>query len=132
MQIMHVQMLHLRRQLACHGEGLPETAHAVGGEVALQIAPERLDRASETLLPQAPERAPQHPHRLLVEVFRQIGDAGLDGLVHGMHGPLGRMAQGPDFQVQAALLEGQDFLGDEGFGKARIAFHDDGDAPVCH
>jgi hypothetical protein len=30
------------------------------------------------------------------------------------------------------LLEGQDFLGDEGFGKARIAFYDDGDAPVCH
>jgi hypothetical protein len=38
------------------------------------------------------------------------------------------VAKGPDIEGKTPLFEGQDFLRNEGFGKARIAFHDDGDA----
>ena len=78
-----------------------------------------------------PERAAQHAQGLLVEVFRQVGDPRLDGLVHRMHGPLGRVPKRPDIEREPSLFEGQDFLGDEGLGKAWIAFHDDGDASGC-
>jgi hypothetical protein len=48
-----------------------------------------------------------------------------------MHGLLRGVAEGPDVEGQAALFEGEDLLRDERLGKARIAFHDDGDASGC-
>jgi hypothetical protein len=50
-----------------------------------------------------------------------------------MHGALGGMAQRPDVEVDAALLEGQKFLGDEGLRQARIALYHHGHSlRACH
>jgi hypothetical protein len=41
------------------------------------------------------------------------------------------MPEGPDFERQPMLFKGEDFLGDERFGEARIAFDDNGDSSGC-
>ncbi len=42
--------------------------------------------------------------------------------------PVGRVAQGDDQQLEAALLERMQLLRDEGLGQARVALDHDGDA----
>ncbi len=127
-QVMHVDVPNVGRHLPRHDEGLPQAARPVRGEVALEIGPERAHEPAETGPAQREEHAAQHAQRLLVEIFRQIGHRRLDPAVHRVNRFLGRVPQRPDFEVEPAILQGQDFLRDEGLGEARITLHDDGDA----
>jgi hypothetical protein len=128
MEVVHVEMRHRVRQLAAHDDGLTEAADAVRARIAQEIAPEDAQERHEGRLPHGPGETAQHARWLLIEIFRQVADGGRDALVHRVHGLVGRMAQRPDFERDSALLEGQEFLGDEGFREPRIAFDHHRDA----
>ena len=128
MQIMRVDVADIGRQLACHDESLAQSPDAVGRQVAFEIGPERPHEFAHGGLAHGEEHAAQHPHGFLVEIFRQVGHRSLDLPVHGMNGALGRMTQRPDFEIDPACFEREDFLRDESFRQARITLDDDSDA----
>src|SRR3546814_6550691 len=69
-----------------------------------------------------PPPAAQHPQRLLVEVLRQIADRRPDFVVHRMALAVGGVAQGNQLESEAALLQSEDLLRDEGLeiGRAHV------------
>ena len=65
------------------------------------------------------------PRRLVVQVFRQVGDRRLELGVQGVGGLVGRMAEREQVQRQAAPFQPDQFLGDEGFRQPGPALQDD-------
>jgi hypothetical protein len=130
MQEMGVQPLDAGRQLGRQHQRLAPAAQPVGRRIAPQVGEEprtrcRIARQAPRLQPAGPDAA-----RIVLEVFRQIDDAALHAVVHRMAMLVGRPAQRPDFQGNAARLEAGDLLGDEGLGQARPALEHDRDTRV--
>ena len=126
-QEMRVQMAHIRRQLRGQHQRLAEAADAVRRRVAHQIGEPGAPRRG--IAGQAPRDAPaaQYPQRLLVEIFGQVQTLRPDLAVHRVDRLVGRVAQRDDLDVEPALFERRDLLGDKGLRETRIAFEDKGD-----
>ena len=127
-QIVGVEQPDVRRQLGRQHQRLAEAPHPVGGRVAPQIA--QPQPARRGIGRPAPHPAPGggDPRRLLVEILRQIDHRRGDRPVQVVHRRVGRVAQRDDGQREAAALERQDLLRDEGLGQPRIALDHDRDA----
>ena len=111
-----MKMVNIRRELRRQYHSLAETADTVGGRVASQIgepSPQReaIPGASTRAPPAAPETA-----RLLIEIFRKIEQRGTDQLVDRVTCAIGRVAQRDDQDIEPALLESEDLLGDKSLG----------------
>ena len=130
-QIMGVQPADVVGQLMGKDAGLTEAPVAVGGRVAPQIGLEHRPRRLIARLPLGKGAAGPHPRRIVLQIFRQIEDLGIDPPMHRMHPFLGRLAQRHDELRDAAILEPGDLLGDEGLRQPRIPLDDRGDAS-CH
>ena len=63
----------------------------------------------------------QTRRRFLVEVFGKVEQRSSDQAVNRMDGAVRRMPQGDDQDLEPASLQGQNLLGDKGFGEPRIA-----------
>ena len=130
MQEVGVEPLDAGRQLGRQHQRLAQAAQPVGRGIAPQVGEEA--GARRRIARQAPRLQPAGPHaaRIVLQVFRQIDDAALHAIVHGMTMLVGRPAQRPDFERNAARLEAGDLLGDEGLGQARPALEHDRDTRV--
>lgn len=115
-----------------HG-GLPETAEAVAAEIMRQIAEKPAERLGEARLFAAGPQRLQHADRLLMQIFRQVGDGRADLIMNGVAFFIRRPAHGHQFQREPGLFEPQKFLGDESLGQARIALEEHHDFfCICH
>ena len=127
MQEMGVNGRMLRVELGAEHQRLAEAAHPVRRRVATNIAkPYPKSRLIPSTLARGAPAAPD-PKRLAIEVFGQVrdrgGDVGVDGMDVGIRGVAKRI----QMQLDPAALEGENFLGDERFGEAGIAFENEGD-----
>jgi hypothetical protein len=95
--------------------------------IAPEVAPPEIFCGGVARQPAGTPPAAQDPQRFPIEVFRQIEDRGPDPLMDRVPFAVRRVAQGNDQDIQAALFEGEDFLCNEGFRKARIALEDKSD-----
>ena len=124
-QEVSIKVLDRLRQLGRQHERLAPAAQAIGRGIAPEVGAElgercRIARQAARLKP-----ARQHAARVVLEIFGQIGDAGLDAVVDRMARLVGGFAQRPDLEVNAARLEAGDFLRDEGLGKTRPTLQHD-------
>ncbi len=87
---------------------------------ARPVAPSDNPGQAPGLTPAAPD-----PERLLMEILGEINSLGADLTVDRMDRAVGRMTQRHDQNVEPALFERQDFLGDKRLGQPRIALEDD-------
>ena len=108
--------------------GLAKTAMAIGGVVTLQVRLEDRARLGIARLAFGKIAARLHAFRIVLQIFREIEDIGLDALMDGMALGLLGMAQGDDQRLDAAILQPGDLLSDEGLRQARIALDENGDA----
>jgi len=102
-----------------------EAAPAVGGPVALQVALEHGPGTGVCRLRLRPAATRAYPRRVVLQIFRQIEDIGLDLVVDRVPGRVGRMAQRDDELPDAAPFQPVDLLGDERLGQAWITFDED-------
>ena len=111
--------------------GLAKPADAIGRAIALEIAPPLLP--CRTVAGQASNTPPgtQNPRGFLIQVFGQIADRCGDLVVDGMGRPVCRVTQRNDPDRQAAALQCQDFLGNEGFRQTWITFQNKGNRGVA-
>ena len=123
-----MQMPDIPGQFMRHHAGLAEAAPAVARPVAEEITQENRQQPQQARSQQGREQAARHASRLVMQIFRQVAHRRGDLMVHQMLRGVGRMAQRPDFESQAALLQSQQFLRDEGLRQARITLHRDRDA----
>ena len=131
-RIVGVDDADIRRHLGGQHQGLAEAADPVGGTIAPQVRkPRGPGRAVAWRAPHPPPGA-QHAQRLLIQILRQIEHGRRDLAMQRVHGGIGRVAQRHDQQRQAAALERQQLLRDEGLGQARPALDHDGDALRAH
>lgn len=131
MQIVDVQVPDAGGQFARHDAGLAEAAPAIARPVAQEIAQERRQEPKKAWPHQCSEHAARHTARLVMQIFRQIAHRRRDLAMHQVPIGIGRMAQRPDLEGQAALLQAEQFLRDERLREARVALHRDRDAWQC-
>ncbi len=124
MQIVHMQMVDVRRKLAGKDAGLAEPASSIGAEIARKIAKENPHQARKTRQARRVQEAAQHAQRFLIKIFRQVVGFRPHGSVERMHGCIGGPAQRPDVERKAETLERQQLLRDESLRKARIPLDD--------
>jgi hypothetical protein len=124
---MGVQRRDIMRQFMRQHERLPKPAPAVGCWIPPPILEPGAERGlvAGTMAYLTP--SPVHAHRLLIEILRHIRDGSADFPMHSVPLEVGRVAQGIDSDVEAAIFQGLDLLRDEGFGQPRIAFENEGD-----
>ena len=105
------------RQLRRQHQGLTESADAVAGPVAAQVAPPDPQRV--LISRQAPRPPPGRPDaaRLAVQIFRQIGYRRRNLVVNRVLPGVCRMAQREQAYIQTQFFERQNFLCDESFGQ---------------
>jgi len=121
MQEVRVQPVNVVTQLRREDQRLTEPPDAVRRGIASQVA--------QPLLPRRSIRRPashlppclQDPKRRPIQVLRKVEHASTDLAMHGVSLAVGRAAQRYDQDVEAAALQGRDFLRDEGLGEPRVA-----------
>ena len=120
MHEMGMQPGYLRRRLMGQHQGLGETSgpgrSRAGAEVAQPLPP----GGPETGPGMQSFPGPEDPEGFEGGKFRQIGDRGLDIVMDGVAFGIGGPADGGDPDIQPALFEGQDFLGDERLRQPRV------------
>ena len=131
-QEMRVDAAHLGRQLCRQNAGLAEAADAVRRAIAHEIAPPRAPGGGVARQPPRRTPTPEHAAGLLVEIFGQVDDRRADLVMHRMALGIGGAAHRIEADIQPPPLQGADFLGDEGFGEARIALEDESDGCGRH
>ena len=125
MDKMGMEVNHVGPGLGGQHQGLAEPPDPVGGAVAGQILePNPPGGAIARHAPAGAPAAPQ-PQRFTPEIFGKIDDGRLDLIVYGVNMWVRRAPERDDIYGQAARFEGLDFLGDERFGKPRIALQDE-------
>ncbi|MET3890365.1 hypothetical protein ABIE41_001441 [Bosea sp. OAE506] len=129
---MDVKMRGRRRQLTRHHTGLAEAAQTVARAITGEVAQEDRQQPQQTGPHQRAQDAAQHPPGLLMQILRQIVYRHADLVVHQVACGIGRAPQRPDREGQAALLQAEQFLRDEGLRQARIALHRDRDDRLRH
>ena len=128
MQVVAVDMGHIAGQFARQHTGLSEPAPAVGCAVAREVGVEGGACLDIRRLRLGPAATLGHASGVILQIFRQIKDIGRDLAMQVMRRRVGRVAQRHDELIDAAPLETEDFLRDEGLRQARITFDDDGEA----
>jgi hypothetical protein len=126
-QEMGVQPADFRRQLGRQDQRLAEPPGPVDRRIAAEIGPPAAAGGAIAREPPGAPPAAQAAERLVQDVFGQIENRRLDLPMDGMDGAVGRMAQRDDADVEAARLQPEDLLGDEGLAQPRIALEDEGD-----
>ncbi len=110
---------------------LTEAAEAIAGNVVAEIMEELAQRLAEAGLPAARPQRFQHAQRFLMQIFRQVGDGRANFVMHRMALLVGRAAHGDEVEVETCSFQSQQFLCDECFGEARIAFQQHHDFLFC-
>jgi hypothetical protein len=128
MQEMRVELRRILRQLRHHHAGLAETPRAVGRRIADQVPQPLRESAPVAGLELRLPPGTQHAQRLLVEIFRQIGDFRRDLAMHRMEVLVGREPQRDDVDREPAQLQRANLLRDEGLRQTRIALEDEDQA----
>ena len=110
---------------------LPEAPYPIPRAVAAEIAKpggarRGVARPSAHGLPR-----PHHTEFFVAQILGQIVNRRLDVVVDGVVCGVGWVPQRNDLDRETAPFEREDFLGDECFGKAGIAFEDKGNFS-CH
>ena len=106
---------------------LAEAPRPVGRRVALEVTEPGAPRRAIAWQVARPAPGAPNPERFAPEVFGQVGDGRPDLAVDWVAVRIARAPERDDRDVESAVLEGADFLGDEGLGKPRIALEDVGD-----
>lgn len=131
-QEMHMQPAAIGGPFGGQHRRLTETADAVAAGVAQEIAQKHPRRLPETPRPGGADQPAQHAQGLVMQIFGQIGDRGLDLVMDGMAAGIGRVPHRDQMQRQPGLFQPAQFLRDKGLRQARIAFQQHGDAARGH
>ena len=127
---MGVEVGRAVRQLVRQHQRLAEAAQAVAGRVARQVPQQLRPRGAVAGAAAHPPPRGEHAERRVVQVFRQVAHGRPHFRVHRMGAVVGGAAQRHDADVEAAALQAEDLLGDEGFGQPGIALqHEDRAGP---
>lgn len=125
---MRMQVRDIERQLARQDQRLPKAPRSAGSRVSPQITqPLSKDAPICAPLPHPPPCA-KHAQGFLVQILGKILHWRADLRMHRMHPRIRWMAEGKYQNIESALLEGGDLLGNEGFGQPRIALEYKGNA----
>ena len=127
MKEMGVDVGGIGGQFVAEHQGLAEAPEPVGGEIAPEIAEPGIKRRRVTLVPTHRPPRFQHPQGLAVEIFRQVEDGGRNFIVDGVGVRIRRVTQGHDQDVEPPPLQGENLLGDKGFGQSGITLDDESD-----
>src|SRR5262249_32725106 len=122
-----VELADVARELARQHHCLAKAADAVRRRIAPKVAQELLPCGAVAGEAPRGEPTPEAAQRFAPEIFRQVEHGGAGLAMNRVDRAVGRTAKRDDAEVEAALLESADLLGNEGLGEARIALEDDGD-----
>ena len=127
MDEMRMQPFAAGRPLGGQHQRLPEPPQAVAGRIMREVRGKGGERPPEAGRRQARRQRAQHAQRLFVQILREIVHSRADFVVDRVALAFGRPPQGDDDEVQARLLQAEQFLCDKGFRQPRIALYDDHD-----
>jgi hypothetical protein len=127
MQKMRVQVHDVRIELVGEHQRLTETTHPIGRRIPSQIAQPCVQAVTVSAPAAYVSPGGDYPSRRTIEVFGKVMHGSANLTVNRMPPGIGGVAQGYDAYVQAALFQGPDFVGDEGFRQTRITLDDEGD-----
>ncbi len=127
MKEMGVDVSGVGGQFPAEHQSLAETPESIAGKIASEIAEPGSKRRRVTLMPAHRPPRFQHPQRLAVEIFRLVEDGGRNFIVDGVGVLLRRVTQGDDPDVEPPPFQGENLLGDEGFGQSGISLDDESD-----
>jgi len=125
--VKEVRIDHCRIVAQITGEdaGLPEPPDAIGRPVTAKILAKDLPCCGKTRLFARLPPAAQDPKRRAPEIFRQVVYARGDFVMDWVCGRIIGFAQGMNVEAHPACFQTQQFLCDEGFRQAGVAFEHD-------